>query len=35
MLHPKLDKKQARDKAIEMITLVGIPRAEAIVDSYL
>lgn len=34
MLHQKLDKKQARDKAIEMITLVGIPRAEAIVDSY-
>lgn len=34
ILHQKLDKKQARDKAIEMITLVGIPRAEAIVDSY-
>lgn len=34
MLHQKLDKKQARNKAIEMITLVGIPRAEAIVDSY-
>ena len=34
MLHQKLDKKQARDKAVEMITLVGIPRAEAIVDSY-
>ena len=34
MLHQKLDKKQARDKAIEMIKLVGIPRAEAIVDSY-
>ena len=34
MLHQKLDKKQARAKAIEMITLVGIPRAEAIVDSY-
>ncbi|WP_313019350.1 ABC transporter ATP-binding protein [Acetoanaerobium noterae] len=34
MLHQKLDKKQARDKAIEMIKLVGIPRAESIVDSY-
>ena len=34
MLHQKLDKKQARDKAIEMVKLVGIPRAEAIVDSY-
>jgi len=34
MLHQKLDKKQARDKAIEMIKLVGIPRAEAIVDSF-
>lgn len=34
ILHQKLDKKQAREKAIEMITLVGIPRAEAIVDSY-
>ena len=34
ILHQKLDKKQARDKAIEMIKLVGIPRAEAIVDSY-
>ncbi|WP_347352324.1 ABC transporter ATP-binding protein [Acetoanaerobium noterae] len=34
ILHQKLDKKQARDKAVEMITLVGIPRAEAIVDSY-
>ena len=34
MLHQKLDKKQARDKAIEMVKIVGIPRAEAIVDSY-
>ena len=34
MLHQKIDKKQARDKAIEMVKLVGIPRAEAIVDSY-
>lgn len=34
ILHQKLDKKQARDKAIEMVKLVGIPRAEAIVDSY-
>lgn len=34
MLHQKLDKKKAREKAIEMIKLVGIPRAEAIVDAY-
>ena len=34
ILHQKLDKKQAKAKAIEMITLVGIPRAEQLVDSY-
>jgi peptide/nickel transport system ATP-binding protein len=32
--HKKLSKKEARAKAIEMIKLVGIPRAEEIVDEY-
>ena len=34
ILHQKLSKQQAREKAIEMIKLVGIPRAEQIVDAY-
>ncbi len=34
MLHQNLDKDAARKKAIEMIELVGIPRANEIVDSY-
>lgn len=34
ILHQKLDKKAARAKAIEMISLVGIPRANEIVDCY-
>ncbi|MDO4721514.1 MAG: ABC transporter ATP-binding protein [Peptostreptococcaceae bacterium] len=34
ILHQKLSKEQAREKAIEMIKLVGIPRAEQIVDAY-
>ncbi|MBU9719944.1 MULTISPECIES: ABC transporter ATP-binding protein [Bacillaceae] len=32
--HMKLTKKEARKKAIELIQLVGIPRAEQIVDEY-
>ncbi len=34
ILHENLTKKQAREKAIEMISTVGIPRAEGIFDSY-
>jgi oligopeptide transport system ATP-binding protein len=34
MLHQKLDKKQARSKAIEMLNLVGIPAAAERIDSY-
>ncbi len=34
ILHEKLTKKQAREKAVEMISTVGIPRAEGIYDSY-
>lgn len=34
MLHLKYDKKQAREHAINMLKLVGIPRAEEIVDEY-
>jgi len=34
MLHQKLDKKAAREKCIEMLKLVGIPRAEEVVDDY-
>lgn len=32
--HRKITKKEARKKAIEMLKLVGIPRAEEIVDEY-
>lgn len=34
ILHQKLSKSDARKKSIEMINLVGIPRADKIVDSY-
>ncbi|NMA85618.1 MAG: ABC transporter ATP-binding protein [Epulopiscium sp.] len=34
MLHQKLSKKEARQKAIDMLNLVQIPRAEKIVDEY-
>jgi peptide/nickel transport system ATP-binding protein len=34
MLHQGLDEKESRKKAIEMLTLVGIPRADEIVDAY-
>ncbi|GEB31905.1 MULTISPECIES: ABC transporter ATP-binding protein [Brevibacillus] len=33
-LHTKASKKQSRDRAIDMLKKVGIPRAEAIVDEY-
>lgn len=34
VLHQKLSKKEAKEKAIEMINLVEIPRAEEIYNSY-
>lgn len=34
LIHEKISKKEAKMKAIEMIKLVGIPRAEMIYDSY-
>ena len=34
MLHQNLDKKAAREKCIEMLKLVGIPRADEVVDDY-
>lgn len=34
MLHQHLDKKETREKSIEMLKLVGIPRAEQVVDEY-
>ncbi|MBO8141737.1 MAG: ABC transporter ATP-binding protein [Firmicutes bacterium] len=34
ILHQKLSKKEARDKAIEMLRLVGIPSPEKRVDDY-
>ncbi|NLW22959.1 MAG: ABC transporter ATP-binding protein [Tissierellia bacterium] len=34
MLHQKLEEKEAREKAIEMIRLVGIPNPDRIVDEY-
>jgi oligopeptide/dipeptide ABC transporter ATP-binding protein len=33
-LHQKLDKKEARERAVEMLNLVGIPRAEKVVNDY-
>lgn len=33
-LHTKASKKESRQRAIEMLKKVGIPRAEAIVDEY-
>ncbi|KZE41948.1 peptide ABC transporter ATP-binding protein [Brevibacillus parabrevis] len=33
-LHTKASKKESRDRAIDMLKKVGIPRAEAIVDEY-
>ncbi|BEP28080.1 ABC transporter ATP-binding protein [Helicovermis profundi] len=34
LLHRNITKKEAREKSIEMLNLVGIPRAEKIVDEY-
>ncbi|QUH20988.1 ABC transporter ATP-binding protein [Alkaliphilus sp. B6464] len=34
MLHQNMDKKAAREKCIEMLKIVGIPRAEEVVDDY-
>lgn len=34
MLHQNMDKKAARQKCIEMLKLVGIPRAEEVLDDY-
>lgn len=34
MLHQNMDKKAARQKCIEMLRLVGIPRADEVLDDY-
>lgn len=34
ILHKEMDKKQARDRAIELLELVGIPEAQKRVDEY-
>jgi oligopeptide/dipeptide ABC transporter ATP-binding protein len=34
MLHQNMDKKTARQKCIEMLKLVGIPRADEVVDDF-
>ena len=34
LLHQKLNKVEARKKAVEMLKLVGVPRAEEIVECY-
>ncbi len=34
MLHQKMSEEEGRNRAIEMLKLVGIPRAEKIVDEY-
>ncbi len=34
LLHEKVNKKEARQKSINLLKLVGIPRAEAVVDEY-
>jgi peptide/nickel transport system ATP-binding protein len=33
-LHQKMDKKRARNRAIEIMKLVGLPRAEELIDEY-
>lgn len=33
-IHNKLNKKQARTRAIEILKLVGLPRAEELIDEY-
>ena len=34
MLHQKLNRKQARERAIEMLTMAGIPAAQERIDNY-
>lgn len=34
LIHQKMSKKEAHRKAIDMLKLVGIPRAEAVIDEY-
>jgi len=34
VLHQNMNKEQARERAIEMLKLVGIPRADEVVDAY-
>jgi oligopeptide/dipeptide ABC transporter ATP-binding protein len=34
VLHQGLDERQARDRTIEMLKLVGMPRAERVIDRY-
>ena len=34
MLHQKLDRKQAREKAIEILKETGLPRVESMMDEY-
>lgn len=34
MLHQNMDEREARKKAIDMLNVVGIPRAEQVVDDY-
>ncbi|WP_432401754.1 ABC transporter ATP-binding protein [Wukongibacter sp. M2B1] len=34
MLHQDMTKEEARNKAIEMLKIVGLPRAERVVDDY-
>jgi oligopeptide transport system ATP-binding protein len=34
MLHKKMNKKEARDRAVELLTLVGIPEAKTRLDNY-
>lgn len=33
-LHQKMSRKEARKKSIELLNLVGIPRADAVIDEY-
>ena len=34
MLHKNMNKKEARDRAVELLTLVGIPEARTRLDNY-
>ncbi|OZU88751.1 peptide ABC transporter ATP-binding protein [Virgibacillus indicus] len=33
-IHQKINKREARSKAIDMLRIVGIPRADAVIDEY-